>query len=248
MARKKAEVEEKLPAVREVSDVEPNYFEEYGRAASVGTNIRGKLLKFSKGEYLAGQENDEVAEGTELVAVVDSLLVGWVKWEDERPVDTRMCEVVKGEKPPKRSELGDDDESLWPIDDNSGKPRDPWQKANQLIFRPVDWSGDESDVYTFATQSVGGIGAVAKLSTYYGKEMRQRRGEYPVVSLQMGSYLHKDRKIGKVWFPVLEPTEEWVRDVPPKAIAAPKGNTSNNPKGKADSSPAKPKSGGRRAA
>src|ERR1039457_6256029 len=83
-----------------------NYFVDYGKAAGGQSNIVGKLLKFSKGDYTAGQDNDEVDEGTEVVVNMDSLLVGWQRWEDNKPAEQQMGAVTEGFQPPRRADLG----------------------------------------------------------------------------------------------------------------------------------------------
>lgn len=193
-----------------------NPFEDYGEAGSGGGHIVGKLLKFSKGEYLAGQHGDEIPKKTQLTAVMDSLLVGWVKWEESRPIDQRMVQIVKGEKPSKRSELGDDDKSKWEIDDN-GQQRDPWQLTNYIVFVDVN-----NEVFTFTTTSFGGRGAVGELCKAYGKNMRQKPDDYPIISLDVGSYKHKDKKFGKIFVPKLE-IVGWINKAPYDRIA---GNAS----------------------
>jgi hypothetical protein len=40
-------------------------------------------------------------------------MLGWCKWEDKRPTDYHVGFVRDRYKPPKRSELGDDDSSRW---------------------------------------------------------------------------------------------------------------------------------------
>jgi hypothetical protein len=175
-----------------------NPFEQYSEA--VGANrIVGDLLKFSKGEYLAGRDGVEVPEGTEMVAILDELLVGWLKWENNKPADMRMGKVSDGFLPMRRAELGDDDKDNWETDDR-GDRRDPWQLTNVLILKALE--GEK--LYTFATSSKGGMGAIGKLCGAYGKHMRSKPGEFPVVSLQVDSYKHPNKSYGKIFTPLLE--------------------------------------------
>src|SRR5262245_60963553 len=90
-------------------------FEAYADAVSP-RNIVGTLLKFSKGDYLVGEEGKLVAPGTTFTANLDELLVGWVKWRDGKPVEHIMQRVADGVPPPKRNELGDQDASTWEVD------------------------------------------------------------------------------------------------------------------------------------
>jgi hypothetical protein len=81
------------------------------RAGSARSRSSGKLLKFSKGDYLVGEDNDEVEEGTQYVANMDELMVGWIRWADGKPEDQIMGRVSEGYQPPKRNTLGDDDKT-----------------------------------------------------------------------------------------------------------------------------------------
>jgi hypothetical protein len=174
-----------------------NPFAAYGEAATQN-KIVGTLLKFNKGEYLAGKDAEVVPEGTRLVANMDQLLVGWIKWENGAPSEQVMGRVADVFKPPLRNELGDNDKSLWEVDDQ-GVARDPWQLSNYLVLK-----GEESDeLYTFTTSSRGGLNAIGELCKAYGKEMRQQPDQYPVVSLEVDSYRHSNKAYGKIHVPVL---------------------------------------------
>jgi hypothetical protein len=178
-----------------LATTERNAFQQYSDAAS-RSRIIGKLLKFSKGEYLAGQDSEEIAEGTKLVVNMDELMVGWQKWADSKPAESEMGRVAEGFRPPKRADLGDLDEGAWETDDR-GQPRDPWQLTNVAILKDVD--GDQ--VYTFATSRKGGVSAIGELAGAYGKAMRQRPDEYPIVALNVRSYKHPNKNYGKIFTP-----------------------------------------------
>ncbi len=155
------------PSSTAVSATESNPWLEYGAAVGA-SDITGDLLKFCKGDFLAGQDNREIAVGTRLIANMDSLEIGWIKWENSRPVDRRMGRFAEGFKSAKRNELGDDDKALWAADDD-GSPRDPWQFSNHLILADPD----DGQLYTFATSSKGGLTAIGALCSAYGQAMRQ---------------------------------------------------------------------------
>lgn len=174
-----------------------NVFEAYGQAASQ-KSIVGDILKFTKfGEYVAGQEEAELPEGRQLVANMDELLIGWVRWSDNKPTDQIMGRIVDGFVPARRHELGDTDESMWETDDD-GRPRDPWQKTNYLVLK----AAGEEQLYTFATSSKSGLNAIGELCKVYGKQLRQRPDEFPVVALNAGSYIHPKYK--KIFVPKLD--------------------------------------------
>jgi hypothetical protein len=160
----------------------------------------GELLKFNKGDYLAGQEDTPVPEGTVVVPVMDELTVGWIKWEDSKPVEHMMGRVADGYRPPRRSELGDTDQSRWPADGN-GKPHDPWQISNYL---PMKLQGT-SKLYTFTASSRGSLNAVADLCRTYAR--RKKPDTYPAVVLKVGAYQHA--QYGRIKFPSFI-VEGWV--------------------------------------
>jgi hypothetical protein len=82
----------------------PNPFVAYG--ASVSTQyIVGKILKFSKGEYLAGENSESIRAGSKLIVAVDELTIGWVRWWAGKPTEHRMVRVADNQAPAKRSEL-----------------------------------------------------------------------------------------------------------------------------------------------
>src|SRR5436190_1137068 len=89
-----------------------NAFEQYGSAAASRT--LGTILRFTKfGEYQDGIDGAMLKVGTELVAVMQSLTVGFIRWSDGKPAEQQMGLIADGFIPPTRSALGDIDKSLW---------------------------------------------------------------------------------------------------------------------------------------
>jgi hypothetical protein len=126
-----------------------NPFEQYADFMD-STAIIGSLLRFAKGDWLEGKDGAECQE-EQLVAVLPSLLHGCVRWQGGKPVEQIMGLLAEGFQPPKRSELGYDDEALWESGDD-GRPRDPWQST---VYLPMV-SVDGGTVYTFSSSSDGG--------------------------------------------------------------------------------------------
>src|SRR5262245_65364212 len=94
-------------------------------AAEAGERtIRGTLLKFADWRWTAGKEATPVETGTKLVALATA--AGWVRWEDQRPVEHRMR--APGRRLPDRDELGYDNETEWE-EGPSGDPQDPWRNT-----------------------------------------------------------------------------------------------------------------------
>jgi hypothetical protein len=165
--------------------------------------IIGDLLRFSKGDYLAGESGRNVPAGSIFTAAVEELMAGWVKWSDSKPAEHIMVRVADGAPLPKRNELGDNDETKWETDAN-GNPRDPWQFTNYLPMM-----NEAGELFTFTTSSHGGINAIGILARRYGNHRKRHPNLLPLIALGVGSYAHKNRDYGRIKFPQLTPAG-WV--------------------------------------
>jgi hypothetical protein len=137
--------------------------------------IRGTLLKFSDWKWWAGKERTAVPDGTQLVALATA--AGWVRWEENKPVEYRMREP--GRRLPDRDELGFDDEKEWE-EGPGGEPQDPWQNTRWAYL--VD--PHTAEAYTFSTSSWGGRGAVTTLGDQIARMRSVHSDAVPVVELQ----------------------------------------------------------------
>jgi len=174
-------------------------FEAYANAVAPRTII-GTLLRFSKGDYIAGEEGKQIPQGSTFTANVDELLAGWVKWSGGKPVEHIMVRVAEGRMLPKRESLGDAEASRWEVD-GSGVPRDPWQFTNYLPL--LD---EQREVFTFATSSRGGLTAVGDLTRRYGRHRcAGHRDVHPIIALDVGSYPHQNREYGRIKYPLFRP-------------------------------------------
>jgi hypothetical protein len=192
----------------------PNPFEEVGR--EIPRRVIGRLLKFSKGDFLAGQENMELPMGTRFIVNMDMTLRGWIRWENNKPAEQVMGLVAEGFVLPKRDTLGwgyqrgtkeeDADTTDWIRDESTGVMRDPWQETFYLIMRELGPDGvtpleGEEGLYTFTTSSKGGLDACKELCSVYGKWLRFHPDEFPVVKIGWDSYMHSVAQYGKIKTP-----------------------------------------------
>lgn len=172
-----------------------NWAEEYGDEA-FQSNIVGQLLKFNKGEWLVGQDEKELPIGTELVAAAHLLQSGWMRWEDNKPVEIIMGCRADGFVPPERETLGHLDKSQW--GELNGQTIDPWRRTDVLYLADPK----TGSVYTYSPMSDGGLQAVKGLMREYGPHLRTNPNEIPVVKL--GSTWYKHPQYSKVYKPILE--------------------------------------------
>ena len=171
-----------------------NPFANYERDQATRRHFPGELMKFNKGDYVAGKDGVLLPSGSQLVAVMNTLTRGWQRWENNELTDARLGFYVEGFKPPRRSELGDHDKSRWETG-KDGKPRDTWSYINALAMV----SPETMKTYTFITGTSGGIRAIDDLADDHGAAPP---GKYPLISLEADSYLHSDRTIGRVKVPL----------------------------------------------
>jgi hypothetical protein len=161
--------------------------------AAQAANDLGTLLKFTKDEkgawsWLLG--DNKVPEGTELVVGVEALVVGWIRFEDQRVAERILKKPGDKRRLPDRHELSMNDKSEWPLD-NKGQPKDPWVKQHYLPM--LDASGA---LVTYVTGTIGGKIAIGKLCDAYLKNNKVR----PIVILDVGSF--RSRENGVIPSPV----------------------------------------------
>ncbi len=152
------------------------------------------FLKYVKGSFIFGIDEDELARGTELVPNMEEIGVGWLKWQGGEVVEENMALWATGH--PYREDLGDLDRDLWETDDD-GKPIDPWTETATVPFKDPG-TGQE---FTFSTSSAGGRRAVSKLVYAWRHGVTQGKSGLPVVAIDSDTYKHK--KYGPVFFPTL---------------------------------------------
>ena len=86
---------------------------------------------------------------------------------------------------PRHEDLGDDDRNAWETDPN-GTPQDPWRECNTLPMKDPG-TGQE---FVFTTGSRGGIVALGKLSSKFGRQRHKQAGRLPVIEIGADSYRH----------------------------------------------------------
>jgi hypothetical protein len=173
----------------------PNPYEQVGKDLPA-RRIIGQLLKFTKGDYVAGMENDYVPMGTRFLVNMDQAMHGWIKWVDSKPTEQVLGLIGKGFPLPSRESLGDLEEDQWAPDERSRQPRDPWQETFYLLLRqltkdnvPID---NEDGLYTFTTQSRGGLDACKFFTRTYGKWLPVHSGDFPIMRLGFDQWEHPD--------------------------------------------------------
>jgi hypothetical protein len=85
---------------------------------------------------------------------------------------------------------------------------------------------DPEQVFTFVTGSKGGEGAIGELCKIYGKHIRIKPKEIPIIRLDVGSYQHSNKAFGRIKYPIFE-VIGWVDRGEYGSGGTPGGNPSN---------------------
>jgi hypothetical protein len=144
----------------------------------------GTRLKYIKGEWIAGTGDNEVVlpVGTKLCVDMNTLHMGFVKWEDCIPVDAVIVRVADGGRQPELRDMPDRDKSQWPVG-KDGRVKDPWSPDQRVYMVAIDPPHEE---FTFVSSSWGGRFACQDLCADYVTGSDEHPGEMLIVAL--GTY------------------------------------------------------------
>jgi hypothetical protein len=190
-----------------------NVFKSLAKSLLSGT-VSGDLLKYIKGEWVAGKDKVPIPIGTRMVFNMDTAERGYVCWKGGKKVDEAMVSIASGEPQPDRNDLGDLDEEFWETG-NNGKQKDP----HQFTLRVSMADPKTGKLYSYSATTGGGRDAFAHLLDKYGEHADDHPDDHPVVELGSDSYEHPNRSVGTVLIPMLT-LVGWVpKDA--KTVAAP---------------------------
>lgn len=143
---------------------------------NVGGMIKGTMLKFKDGFYFADKTLMLPEDQTALHLAAVDVVTCWVHWQDKLPAETRITQP--GQPHPQRDELGDTDQSKWPLG-LDGRPDDPWKDTRYLYLVDVATAAE----YTFTCDTIGGRRAVSDLKAAIQKVRLAHPGAIAVVKL-----------------------------------------------------------------
>jgi hypothetical protein len=167
-----------------------NGYAAFARSAAVG--VIGIGLKFVKGGYYAGDNEDEVMLGARFLVDMSTMAVGWKKWADGELVDAQVNLVSDNVPLPRRARLGDMDKEAWPIG-SDGEPHDPWSRDARVLLYAAD---EPFEPHTFKSGSWGAQLAFRELCGAYVAECEQHPGQMPIIEL--AAYKRVDKNYGRI--------------------------------------------------
>jgi hypothetical protein len=151
----------------------------------------GRWAKFTKAQFITTDDGKEMDMEAHYRVLYRETRASFKKFVEGASPEVQGGLIFDGYTMPRREELGDMDQSQWPIG-LSGKPEDPWQHFLEIVLERCD----THEVFLFGTSSYTGRKAVAALL-----KNCNRAGSDLIVKLAVGSFKHKDPRIGVVYVP-----------------------------------------------
>lgn len=160
------------------------------------------LFNGKTGEWSHARDQIELPIGTEVVAIVDQGMRGFVRFDDGTPRHRLLPIWPTPDLHALRQQLGDLDPALWLERDAKNNPQDPWRPARQvpvILLKTLD-------CLVYSTSSFGGVVAVSQLNRAVQAARRDptNMDALPIVALDAKSYTHPTKSFGKIFSPVLD--------------------------------------------
>ncbi|QJA43132.1 hypothetical protein [Phaeobacter phage MD18] len=185
--------------------------------AAAGAGAGSKtFMKFkgASGDFLYGQDDEEMPHGTEFAADIENSKWNWTFWwegEVLETIETRVAENPMGfeHEPDHLPEDYDGDMSLEEIRaeqaDRKTNFMDGWSCQAVLDMREIGGEGEE---FTIKLNQGVALNAFRSLLQSFGRQFRFKMGLIPVVTIGARSYVSKNKQVGKRYTPVLK-IEDW---------------------------------------
>lgn len=192
--------------------------------AAAGAGAGSKtFMKFkgASGDFLYGQDEDDMPYGSQFAADVENSKWNWTFWWDGEVLETIETAVAENpfahdQEPDFLPEDYDGDMSLEEIRvaqaDRKTNFMDGWSCQAVLDMRLIggpaltnpDIALDFGEEFTIKLNQGVALGAFRTLMQSFGRQYKFKQGFIPVVELDARSYVSKNKTVGKRYTPVLK--------------------------------------------
>lgn len=169
-------------------------------------------FKGASGQYLAGQDEDEIEHGTEYAADIFNAQWLWTFWWDGKVIET--VDALLREEPLLNKHMpdhlpededGDIDMTLEEIihmqKTDPANFRDGWSVQASFNMLPLDGSGEE---FTMRLGGMVSLNAFDALRKAYSRRYKIEAGKLPIISLDVNKYKSKVKGVGTRYAPVMK--------------------------------------------
>jgi hypothetical protein len=181
-----------------------NPFAAAGRGAESST-----FVKFvgQSGDFIYGQDDEELAHGTQLAADIENTRYSWAFWWDSQVLETIEIPVMEDPRafehePDHLPESYDDDMSLEEIraarKDKDSQFMDGWSVQGIVNLRRLD---GEMEEFTLKLNAGVGMRSFQALLGAYGRLRALKAGKTPIIELGARKYKSKIKTVGTRYAP-----------------------------------------------
>jgi len=149
----------------------------------------GRIIAFngSTGIHRTIDDDVEVPGGSKFVALLHLTQKGFIQFHgDGTPPDVRMVRIDENADI-EREDLGDLDQSQWPIGMN-GEREDPWKPQFVIPMQRHDAGGE---LFIYVARGVVAMNSVGDLLGRWRHHPKRKAGFIPVVRVENGTYFSK---------------------------------------------------------
>jgi hypothetical protein len=153
-----------------------------------GSGLRLIAFNGSTGIHRTLDDNTEVPDGTQFIAMLHATRKGFIKFNGPGvPPDVRMVGIEENVATPTRESLGDNDPTKWPLDMN-GQRTDPWKE--QIVF-PVARHDAGAALFLYVARGIVAMNSVRSLLSEWRFHPKRQAGLIPVIALRNSTYFSK---------------------------------------------------------
>lgn len=180
----------------------------YDPFAAAGNEMGGSSNLYAKfngnsGEFTYGSQAEEIEKGERMAANIQGARHGWICWVESEVAEEIMLPVIEGPAPHEHT-LKDH----GPYKKYEDGTEDGWSKQFSIDFRLLGEAHDGAEI-TYKTTTKSAMRPLGDLLKQYGREYKMNPGKVPIVELDKGSYMPKEKKHGKKYFPIFK-IVDWI--------------------------------------
>lgn len=184
--------------------------------AAAGAGAGSKtFMKFkgASGDFLYGQDEEEMPHGSEFAADIENSKWNWTFWWEGEVLETIETFVAQNpmafdHEPDHLPKDYDGDMSLDEIRveqaDRKSNFMDGWSCQAVLDLREIGGEGEE---FTIKLNQGVSLSAFRTMLNSFGRQFKFKQGLVPIVELSARSYVSKNKSVGKRYTPVLKITD-----------------------------------------
>jgi len=185
-------------AVRSKTEVaQGSTYDPFARAADDMAGSSSIYAKFNgnSGEFTYGSNATEIEAKERMAANVAGMRRGYICWKESEVVEEIMIPIIDG-PPPAENTLTDH----GPYEKHPDGTEDGWSAQSSITLRLLGEDHDGVEI-TYKTSTKSAQRPLGDLIKQYSRAYKDHPGCIPIIEFDKGSYMPKEKKHGKKYFP-----------------------------------------------